>query len=101
MSPMMALGQWEATDKGSALPGGTITEIIFNVMNWILVLVGIIGIIGFVIAGILYLTSAGDDSRAGTAKQAMTYCIIGIIVALMGYVIIQAADSMLRAQGGF
>jgi len=99
--PVLVSAQWEADDKGSGLPGGTIYEIIRGVMMWLLALVGIIGVIGFVIAGILYLTAAGDSSKAETAKNAMTYSIIGVIVALMGFVIIQAVDAMLGADGGF
>jgi len=98
LSPMVALGQWDVASNpsaGAGLPEGTISGIILQIMNWILILIGIVGVIGFVIAGILYLTAAGDDSKAGTAKQAMTYSIIGVIVGLMGYVIIQAVNTML------
>ncbi|NLC31535.1 MAG: hypothetical protein GX765_05805 [Candidatus Moranbacteria bacterium] len=92
--PAMVSAQWEVSNDG-ALPDGTIYEIIRSIMNWLLALVGIIGVIGFVIAGIIYLTAAGDSSKAETAKNAMTYSIIGVIVALMGFVIIQAVDAML------
>lgn len=104
LTPMIALGQWDVTTNESAtagLPGGGIMDIIINIMEWLLILIGIIGVIGFVIAGILYLTAAGDDSKAGTAKQAMTYSIIGVIVGLMGYVIIQAVDAMLNETARF
>jgi hypothetical protein len=66
-------------------------------MNWLLGLVGVIGVIGFAIAGILYLTAAGDETRMGTAKKAMTYSIIGVIIALAGLVIINATFHMLSA----
>ena len=95
--PVIVSAQWTVDDKGSGLPGGSIYEIIRNIMMWLLALVGIIGVIGFVIAGILYLIAAGDSSKAETAKNAMTYSIIGVIVALMGFVIIQAVDMMLKA----
>ncbi|EKE21413.1 MAG: hypothetical protein ACD_7C00252G0001, partial [uncultured bacterium] len=38
---------------------------------------------------------AGDDSKMGTAKNAMTYSIIGVIVALIGFVVVKAVDAML------
>ncbi|NCA93791.1 MAG: hypothetical protein EOM84_01290 [Sphingobacteriia bacterium] len=90
-----------ATAQGSKLPDGSISDIVLSVMLWILVLLGFLGVIGFVIAGIIYLTSAGDDNRIGTAKKAMLYSIIGVIVGLMGYVIIKAVDSMLNAGNSF
>ncbi|MDD3498339.1 MAG: hypothetical protein PHH24_02425 [Candidatus Moranbacteria bacterium] len=83
---------------GTTLPEGSIYDIIRNIMIWILGVVGFIGVIGFAIAGILYLTAAGDEDRISTAKRAMTWSIVGVIVALLGVVIIQAADRMLGAQ---
>jgi len=81
--------------SGTGLPSGSISGIIINVMDWLLMLVGIFGVIGFAIAGILYLTAAGDEKRIDTAKNAMLYSIIGVIVALMGVVIIRAVQGML------
>ena len=80
---------------GTTLPTGTVKGIVSQFMTWILGMVGFLGVIGFAIAGILYLTSAGDEDRIGTAKKAMTWSIVGVIVALLGVVIIQAANSML------
>ncbi|KKR20457.1 MAG: hypothetical protein UT50_C0017G0017 [Candidatus Moranbacteria bacterium GW2011_GWA2_39_41] len=80
---------------GTGLPEGSITGIITNVMNWLLMLVGIIGVIGFAISGILYMTAAGDEGRLGSAKSAMTFSIIGVIVAIIGVVVIKAAQGLL------
>lgn len=96
--PTLASAQWNAglnNSKESKLPAGGILEITKQLMNWLLALVGFIGIIGFVIAGILYLTAAGDEDRIEMAKRAMMYSIIGVIVALIGFVIIQAVTSWL------
>ncbi len=84
-----------AAPTGTGLPAGSITSIITNIMNWLLMLVGIIGVIGFAIAGILYLTAAGDDTAIERAKSAMMYSIIGVIVAIIGVVVIQAVQGML------
>lgn len=78
-------------------PGG-IRQILANFLNWLLGIIGIVAIIAFAISGLLYLTSAGDESRMGTAKKAMVYSIIGIIVALSGFVLIKAIDAALRAR---
>ena len=86
---------------GTNLPSNSIFKIIQGIMNWLLALVGIFGVIGFAIAGILYLTAAGDEDRIGTAKKAMMYSIIGVIVALVGLVALKAAESMLGANSNF
>ncbi len=98
--PAVASAQWgigKSNAAASGLPDDTIYGIINRTMNWLLMILGFIGIIGFVIAGILYLTAAGDEDQIGKAKTAMMYSIIGIIVALMGFVIIRAVESWLSA----
>jgi hypothetical protein len=94
MAPLAAFAQF-ASPSGTNLPTGTVTQILTNGMNWLLILVGILGVIGFVIAGILYLTAAGDEDQIAKAKKAMIYSIVGVIVALVGVVIIQAVQGLL------
>ncbi len=93
-APMLALGAY-VEPSNTNLPGGSITGIITNIMQWILALIGVIAVIAFVIAGILYLTAAGDEDRMQQAKRAMIYAIVGVIVALIGLVILRAVYAML------
>ncbi|MFA6973658.1 MAG: hypothetical protein WC238_02900 [Parcubacteria group bacterium] len=94
--PALAMAQFQqGGPSGTNLPSGSIIGIITNIMNWLLMLVGVLGVIGFAIAGILYLTAAGEEGRIETAKSAMLYSIIGVVVALLGLVIIKAAATML------
>lgn len=83
------------------LPGGTIYGIISNFLSWLLLIFGILGILGFVISGIMYLVSAGDDDMISRAKKGMMYSILGVIIGLSGFVIILAVQSMLNAQPGY
>jgi hypothetical protein len=80
------------------LPGGSILDITENILYWLLTILGIVSIIGFVIAGLLYLTAAGDEDRISKAKKALTYSIIGVIVGLSGFVVLTAANYMLSGQ---
>jgi len=94
-----ATGPWkEGLSKAEAqgLPGGAISDIIFNLASWLLLILGSFALIGFAISGILYLTSAGEEDRMEKAKKGMIYSIIGVIVGLLGYVIVQAVDTWLR-----
>lgn len=83
--------------SGTGIPEGSVTEIIISVTQWLLYIVGFLGIIGFAIAGILYLTAAGDDDRISKAKNAMLYSIIGVIVAIAGVVALRFAANLLNA----
>lgn len=95
-------GGWDPDNlRESGLPTGTIYGIVTNIMMWLLAIVGVVGIIGFAISGIMYIVSSGNDETMGKAKNAMLYSIIGITVALVGYVAIKAIDSMLRGSSVF
>lgn len=80
----------------------SVAAIVLNLMKWMLYLFGFLAIIAFVIAGIQYLTAAGNMNTIETAKRSMKFSIVGVIVALAGLVIIVAIDALLRgtAWGG-
>jgi len=78
--------------------GKGIYGILSNALNWLLAIFGILGIVGFVISGIFYLVSAGDEGMADKGKDGMKWSIIGIIVGLSGYLIMIAISTMLNGQ---
>lgn len=89
------------TGTGLPDPEGGIAQIIRNLLTWLLGIVGVIAIIGFVISGVQYLTSAGSEERMESAKRNMLYAIIGVIVALASFVIVQAIQYALEARSMF
>ena len=96
--PVHAFAQWNVGQQNviaTGLPGGSIYNIISVTLSWLLAVLGFIAIAGFVISGIQYLLSAGDEGIAERAKNAMKYSFIGVIVALMGYVVIRAVNTWL------
>ena len=64
-----------------------VATIILAVLLWLLLILTFVAVIGFVISGLLFIT-AGGSARSDEAKKWLTYSIIGIIVALSGYIII-------------
>lgn len=76
-------------------PQGGIAEIIYNFMYWLMAIFGMLSIIAFVISGIQYVTSAGDDSQIETAKTNMKWSIVGVLVGLSGLIIITAISRAL------
>ena len=84
VAPVIALGQGTVGTGGSS-QASTIAD---NIKK-LTVTIGIaIVVIGWVIAGILYLTAAGDPGKIKTAKSAMVAAIIGtalVVIAEVGY----------------
>lgn len=81
--------------------GGDLRTVVENVLKWLLGIFGFLAMIAFIVSGIIYLTSAGEKERAETAKKAMNYSIIGVIVGLSGYVVINAINSWLGGSSTF
>ena len=99
-APGVVLAQFDPNAGGGTnLSNTSVTGIIKNLMNWLLMMIGIVGVIGFVISGIMYLTAAGDGDTIKRAKTALTYSIIGVLVALIGLVVIGAVNSLLKGNG--
>jgi hypothetical protein len=80
------------------LPEGSIYDIISNILFWLLSIFAVLGIVGFVISGIFYLISAGDEGMADKGKDGMKWSVIGVIVGLSGYIVMKAVASMLGGQ---
>lgn len=91
----------QANVAKSNLPVSSVYGIISNTLSWLLAVLGFIAVMGFVISGIQYLLAAGDEGMAERAKNAMKYSIIGVIVALGGYVVIFAINNWLNAGTNF
>lgn len=61
---------------------------ITDFVNLLLYIVGVLSVIVIVFAGIRYVTSTGDSSRVKAAKDTLTYAVIGLIVAILAYAIV-------------
>lgn len=59
-----------------------------NVVNVLLFILGIIAVIMIIIGGIRYATSGGDSTQITAAKNTILYSIIGLIVAILAYAIV-------------
>lgn len=96
--PIAVSADWTpavAPSGAGTLPKGSVFDIVTNIMNWLLGLLGVFAVIGFVISGILYLTAAGDEAQQKKAKAQMTWSIMGVLVALAGWVVVTAVQALL------
>jgi hypothetical protein len=87
-------GGWSLTNP-YGLPEGSILGIASNMLFWLLAIFAILGVVGFVISGIFYLVAAGDEGMMDKGKEGMKWAIMGIIIGLSGFIIMQAVNSLL------
>jgi hypothetical protein len=62
--------------------------IISTVTNVLLFIIGAISVIMIVIGGIKYTTSNGDSSAVTSAKNTILYAVVGLVLALLAYAVI-------------
>ena len=59
-----------------------------QITNTILYIVGIIAVIMLIIGGIRYVISGGDSKKVTDAKNTVLYAIIGLVIAVFAYAIV-------------
>ncbi|AHB42192.1 hypothetical protein RAAC3_TM7C00001G0334 [Candidatus Saccharibacteria bacterium RAAC3_TM7_1] len=59
-----------------------------TITNVLLFLIGAVAVIMLIIGGIRYTISGGDSTAVTAAKNTILYSIVGIIVALLAYAIV-------------
>ncbi|MCK4525054.1 MAG: hypothetical protein KAU07_01305 [Candidatus Andersenbacteria bacterium] len=84
----MALSQWGAPPKPSKVPTDIETGLM-NMINWVLGFISIVAVLMVIWGGVLYLTSAGDETKAENGKKTVTYAFIGLIIAGLAYGIVE------------
>src|SRR5690242_124808 len=59
-----------------------------TIVNILLYILGAIAVVMIVIGGIRYTTSNGDSGAITSAKNTILYSVIGLIVAILSYTIV-------------
>lgn len=65
---------------------GGLISILINFLLWT---VGILSVVMIIFSGFRYITSAGDAAKTKSAQTALTYSIVGLIVAVLAWVIVK------------
>jgi len=53
-----------------------------------LVVMGMVAVIMIVVGGVRYTTSNGDSSAIKSAKDTILYAVVGLVVAMMAFAIV-------------
>ena len=59
-----------------------------RITNTVLLIVGLISVIMLVYGGLRYILSGGDSKKVTDAKHTVLYAIIGLIISLLAYAIV-------------
>jgi len=75
----------------------TISQAAETFLGYLLGLIGSIALLLIIIAGVMYMTSAGSEDKISTSKRILSGAVIGLGVALLAYSLLQVIISILNA----
>ena len=78
-------------NNSSTLPG-----VIINILNAIIFVGGIVAAVFIVVGGFNYMTSAGDAGKVAKAKNTIIYALIGLVVCVLAFAIVNWAIGTLN-----
>lgn len=83
-----AQGKDQQGDASSLFGEGGSGGIFRTITNVLLFIIGAIAVIMLIIGGIRYVTSGGDSAAVTSAKNTILYAVVGIIVAILAYAVV-------------
>lgn len=78
---------------------GSLQNLVNQIERAIWIIFGLIAVIAFVTAGILFLTAGGQPEKVQSARSAFIWGIVGVVVGIVAYSIIAIVSSVMG--GGY
>lgn len=69
-------------------------NIVTNLINYALFFIGALALIFVIWGGILFVTSGGDAEKTTKARNTLLYAIIGVVVVVLAYAIVNWASGL-------
>lgn len=80
--------------------GNDVNQLIKTVINWLLGIAFGIAVLFLIIGGFWYITSAGNEETAEKGKNTAVNAIIGIVIIILSYVIVNVVSNLVSSSGG-
>lgn len=75
--------------------GGDLTQAISKISNTLIMLVGAVALLFILFGGFMMITSAGKPENVQKGKNAVMYAVLGLVLVILSYVIINFVISSL------
>lgn len=84
--------QSEFPTSGDIAGAGSIGKLIVGVIKFLLAILLALTVLMIVIGGFMFVTSAGNEDRAKSGRKTITYAIIGLIVVILSWMIVNVVE---------
>lgn len=95
--------QYVSDVKPTGVPGegkASLMSIIKDIINVVIGIVGVIAVVMMIIGGISFITSQGDTNKVTKARNTILYGVVGLIVALLAFAIVNFVLGSLFSMSG-
>lgn len=107
-TPALALGEGGVTRgindaRGDGVPTNLTngdSSLVKKIINIMLYFIGILAVVMLIFGGFRYVVSSGNKDAVTSAKNTILYAVIGLLVALFAYAIIQFVLNTVIGLGG-
>ncbi len=86
------------------IPGGSGDNVLSDILtvgmtlsNWLFSILLVVGVIGIVIAGFLFITSSADAAKVKQARDVVIYSLVGVLVGSLGIVLVNWARNIVTS----
>jgi hypothetical protein len=76
------------------------SEILMNLINFLLAIVGTLFLISMIVGGIWYFMGGADETKVELGKKTLQYSLIGITIALAAMVLLRQIDRIITGGVG-
>lgn len=80
-------------NHGGLTSAQDLPTLLLYIINVLLFFAGIIAVLFIIIGGFWYITAQGNDEQAEKGRKALVNAIIGVVVVIMAYVIINVVQN--------
>ncbi len=94
------IAQYFGFGGGGLSSSATLTDLIANGVKLFLTFSGAVAVVFVIIGGFYYLTAQGNEEQAEKGKTTLVNAIIGVVIIIMAYVIINVITNLVSTPSG-
>ncbi len=99
---LVGVGLWLLTPQSAYAQAtfGELDSVTQTLFNGVFALVGVTSLIGIIIGAYQYISSEGDPKKVDSAKNSITWAVIGGVIGVAAYLVVRAVWSDVLGFGG-
>lgn len=82
-------GEWVDDMSNCGVEDKSFEKFLKNVVEFLLIIIGVLAVIFIIIGAFKYITSAGDTAKLKQARDTILYSVAGLVVAMLAFAIVE------------